>query len=412
MSKHLGLFFIVLVLISCNTQVTPSFTFSGALPMSVAKTIIAGSQLAITVGPSAAPKGLSVTLVVTGSYGPRMYQTTFQRDEAHFLLPGKETQQAGIVGLTALAGQSQGSAQVLIQASSPVEPLTPLVGVRSIIADRYSWSMTVLVPFDKFGNPVMEGTRVEVLILHPGNRLEKKFLVVRHLLAWMRVFSGIKAGRSTVVALLGQVYGFEARLLEVAGWPTPFSISADPPSLPADGYLLTTLQTSIIRDQFGNAMPDGTLITFVIDSPDGTRTSIPAQTIDGSAGISFQAPREEGAYQIRASVFGVESQLFVMHFTAGPAVGTFPIIGHQETINQASLLIAGPLLGTLGQYIPDGSPVRFLITPAHGQSQELDTVSDAGYAQVEMLLAQFPAGLYSIRVVVGSGTAQITFMQR
>jgi hypothetical protein len=394
---------------SCTPQTKPLPVLRGDLQVGGPRAITAGESLKITVASLGAPNSMIVTLLAVGSYGLRVYQSSFRQGEALFLLPGNETRQSGMVFLTALASQARGTAQLLIQPAPPVEPLTPLVGARAIIADAQHWSMTVLIPFDVFGNPVMEGTRVELLILHPGNHLEKKLLVVRNLLAWTRVFSGIRAGRTLIVARIGQVHGFEGTLLEVAGWPVPFDLSANPPSLPADGHLLTTLSTTVIQDKFGNSMPDGTLITFIVRAPDGSFSTIPAYTIGGIAHVPLQAPRQPGRYVVQATVLGVESHPLVLQFTPGPAASTFPLVLQKDVVNDAYILQAGPMLGSLGQYIPDGTPVRFVITDAHGQVQELDGAAIAGYASVELLSAQFPKGTYRARALAGSGQATLTF---
>jgi len=395
-------------LVGCGKAPIAISPLTGNLVISVARTITAGQPVVVTIGPTAASNSTPVTLLVVGSYGPRIYQASFHNKMAHVALPGKETQQSGVVTLTALAGQAQGSTQMLINPSNPAEPLTPLIGARAIIADTYHWSMTVVVPFDTFGNPVREGTRVELLVLHPGNHLERKMLVIHYLLVWTRIFSGTKAGRTTIVARIGSVHGFEGRLLEVAGWPVPFDLSAEPLPLPADGRLLTTLHTAVIRDQYGNVIPDGTLITFIIDTPDGTRSYIPAQTIGGIASAPLQAPRKPGDYNVHATVFGVMSNRLIVHFTAGPVIGTFPISVQKDPVNKGYIMRAGPMLASLGQYIPDGTPVRFIITNAAGRSHELDDVSDAGYAQILIRATQFPRGVYHVQIIVGAGVVSST----
>ncbi len=403
---------LLLSFIRVSRSLPATMEFKGIVPVRSAQIITAGEPTIVHVGPVAVKNATPVTLIAEGSYGMRIYQAVFHQGEADFSLSGKETQQSGMVMLTALVGEAQGKAHMLIEASAPVEPLTPLVGARAIIADADHWSMTVLVPFDVYGNPVMEGTKLEVLIVHPDNRLETKLLVIRNLLAWTRVFSGIEAGRTSIVARIGQVHGFEGTLLEVAGWPVPFDVSADPQPLAADGNLVTTLSTAIIVDKFGNVMPDGTLITFVVQAPDGTTSTIPAYTIDGRAKALFQAPIEPGNYTVQATVLGVTSHKTVLQFTAGPSVNIFTVSVQQDAKNNGYLLQAGPMLGSLGQYIPDGTPIRFVIVNANGQQQELDSISEAGYAQIELLSVQFPKGKYTVHIFVGSQQVTHTVLLR
>ncbi len=403
---------ILLSVIKTSRNTPPIPVFNGVVPVNAAQTITAGEPTIIRVGPVAVRDGTMGTLIAEGSYGVRIYQSVFHQREAHFILSGKETQQSGMVLLTAIVGKGQGRAHILIQASAPIEPLTPLVGAKAIIADANHWSMTVLIPFDVYGNPVMEGTKLEVLVLHPDNRLEKKFLVIHNLLAWTRVFSGVKAGRTSIVALIGQIHGSESTLLEVAGWPVPFDIFANPQPLPADGNLVTTLSTAIILDKFGNVMPDGTLITFIVHAPDGAYSTVPAYTIDGIAKTLLQAPIEPGMYTVQATMLGVASHKIVVQFDAGPSDNRFAIAAQKDVKGNAYLLRAGPILGSLGQYIPDGTPIRFIVVNANGQQQELDSISDAGYANVELLSAQFPVGKYTVHIFVGSQQVTHTFILR
>jgi len=263
--------------------------------------------------------------------------------------------------------------------------------------------MTIVIPFDIFGNPIREGTPVQIVALHPGDVLDKKIVPVKHLLAWRRVYSRTKGGRTIIVSQIGQIHGFEGTLLEVPGWPVPFKISADPQPLPADGRQLTTLRSEIIRDKFGNVMPDGTIVMFVIEEPDGTRSFIPTYTIDGVATTPYQAPRIAGKMSMYATVLGVQSQAYTLVFTAGPAIGNFPVNVQNDPINHGYLLKAGPLLGRLGQYIPDGTPVYFQLINKTGRSYNLEGVSDAGYANVKIVKSLYEAGSYHIQVSAGSG---------
>ncbi len=371
--------------------------------MQVPALIKAGEPMSVVVGATRASDGTQVTLFAQGSYGMRIYQAVFRRGEATFALPGSETQELGVVSLLAQVGTVQAFAYLTIQPAPPIEPLTPLVGARFIIADASHWSMTIVIPFDIFGNPIQEGTPVQIEALHPGDVLDKKIVPISHLLAWRRVYSRTKAGRTVIAAQVAQIHGFEGTLLEVPGWPVPFSISAEPQPLPADGQLLTTLRSTIIRDKFGNMMPDGTIVMFIIEEPDGTRSFVPTYTIDGVATTSYQAPRVAGRMRMYATVLGVQSSAYTLIFTAGPAIGKFPVNVQNDPVDKAYLLNAGPLLGKLGQYIPDGTPVHFQLTSRTGRQYSLDGVSDAGYARVEIIKSLYAPGSYNIQASAGSG---------
>jgi nucleotide-binding universal stress UspA family protein len=401
---------VALVLARRAPTATPDVVaLAGTLPIDVVKTARVGDPITVTVGPVAAADGLPATLVMVGSYGPRVYRGAFAGGTARFVIGGGETRASGMATLVATAGAARGEATLTFAPDTPVDPITPLVGARSIAADAQHWSMSVMVPFDRFGNPVAEGTLVEVRALHPGDKLEQQQTEVRHMLAWARIYSKTRAGRTTVTASAAGKYGPEATFMEVPDWPAPFSIRANPTNVPADGRQFVTLRTDVIRDRYGNAMLDGTLVTFVVDTPSGQPRFIPTYTIAGAAETQLQAPREPGALTVHAEVYNAESRPLTLTFLAGPAVNVFPVEVQVDAENQALELIAGPMLGPQQQFIPDGTPVQFLLTDAAGQQTRVDAISDGGYARAAARLAFLQLGTYTVEVKIGAGHGKTTF---
>lgn len=406
-----GLFAVALLILDQDQQqqqpmLLPPPIVSGVLPLAAPPEAQVGEAITVTVGPAPVPDGAKAVLTAIGSYGPRMYRAAFTANVARFLIPGEDTRESGAVVLIATVGMARGQAQLMLRPGSSVDPIVPLVGSRTIVADGKHWSMVVAIPFDSFGNPVAEGTPVEARIQHPDGRLEKKTTPVRHLLSWARVTSSVRAGRTPITVTADQAHGPEGLLLEVPGWPITFTLTADPPTLAADGYQLSNLRTSIIYDRFGNPMPDGTLVRFVVDMPDGSPHMIPAYTIDGAAGAPLQAARQPGIATIRATIYGIESAPLQVAFTPGPAIGVFPLAARVDSAGGAVVLEAGPLLGPLDQFIPDGTPVLFRVVDATGRLTWASAQSDGGRAKAELRLALLAPGDYDIEALAGSGRGQ------
>jgi hypothetical protein len=413
MMRKLGLlliyFGLLLSLMACGSEKAAPVMLTGNLSLKAPETIKAGEAATITVGPVDAPDGTPITLVLQGSYGPRLYKATFVNKQARFDLPAQDTRQAGTVNVLARAGNATGAASFTIQSGAPIGPLTPLVGPRAVATGGVQWSMAVVIPFDTYGNPVANDTPIAFRALHPDGQLTETNPTVKNLVAWTRLYSTLKAGRTTVTVTSGAAYGPEATLLEVAGWPVSFKLSSDPETLPADGRQLMTLRTAVIRDQYGNVLPDGTLVTFIVETPNNERRTIPAYTLDGVAQVPLQAARVPTTFEVRADVFGVESESLTVKFTDGPAVGNIPLQIHKDTVKQSLSLEAGPMLGPLQQLIPDGTPVTFKITDSTGQLQTLAATADQGQAKVELRLANLPLGNYKAEVQVGSGQGSLNF---
>ncbi|MFK7801778.1 MAG: hypothetical protein AB8G95_09120 [Anaerolineae bacterium] len=384
-------------------------TLTGEIPVSVIEASVVGQPIDLFVGPTNVADGTPVMLTMLGSFGPQVLRTQFENNQAYFLVPETMTTRAGWVDFVVTSGEAKGTATLHLLPDQPVEPITPLVGSRSIIADAGHWAMVVAIPFDRFGNPIAEGTPVDIRSLHPGKALRTYDSKISHLLAWERIYSGIKAGRTIIAANIDEVHGPEGILLEIPGWPVPFELESDPDTLPADGFQLMTLRTDEIVDQYNNMMPDGTLVNFVVDGPAGNLRVIPAQTVDGVAETIFQAPNDPGQYTIRAAVFGMESEPLVVEFTLGPAVSSFPIDLDVSFDKGELALTAGPITAELDQYVPDGTPVSFEITGSDQKTYSITAVTDAGYATATIRLIHLKSGPQQAQAKAGSGSGELKF---
>lgn len=399
---------LLLTLPSCGRSASPTpITLDGRLTITAPDTATVGDTIELTIGPAAAPNGTPIQLTLLGSYGPQLLRAEFQNGQAWFQIPAEMTTRSGTVTLHARSGNAHGEHTLELLPDEPIEPLIPLVGPRSLIADGDHWAMAVVIPFDQYGNPIAEGTPVQMRALHPGEHLTQYTPKVKHLLAWQRMYSRTTAGRTVITANIGRVYGPEAILMEIAGWPEPFTITADPPTLPADGFQLITLRTSIIRDKNDNILPDGTQLTFVMNGADGRTRTIPAQIVDGVAETFMQTPLVSGDYKIQATILGMQSNPLTIEFTPGPAIGRFPLDFELNNQDGAVYLTAGPIIGNLEQYVPDGTPVTFEITDEQNNTQTAIAYTDQGYATAELRRIQFTDGRYEIHASAGSGSGHI-----
>ena len=383
---------------------------SGALTLETPAAVRASAPVPVAIVRADAPDGLAVTLAAQGSYGMRVYAGVFASGRATITLRGEHTRQTGMITLIARAGAARGEGQVEIRPNPPADPVLPIVGPRSVAADGEHETMALAVPFDDYGNPVAEGTPLTLRILHPGDQLEQQTLTVTHLLAWGWVSSSTRAGRAVVSAAVGDAHGPDTTYDEVPTWPAPFGLSASPPNLPADGRQLLTLRTDLIRDRFGNAMTDGTLVTFVVELAGSEPRFIPAYTVDGAAEAQLQAPIAPGTVTVRATLYGVESRPLTIRFAAGPAVGTIAVKAQVNARDGFVTLSAGPLLGALNQFVPDGTPVEFTLAGPGGARQQLTALSETGRASIDLRLSDLPSGSYSVQVSAGAGQGRAQFV--
>jgi hypothetical protein len=136
--------------------------------------------------------------------------------------------------------------------------------------------------FDIYGNLILEPVPVSFELLGVPGATQKTTVPTRNGVAWVRMNSAPRAGAAQYQARAGNVV--EKRVIQqVAGDPCSLRMHAQPAS---HGILV---ETEPVRDCSGNAVPDGTVVTFTevyaggqatVDVPlkrDVARAEIPAR---------------------------------------------------------------------------------------------------------------------------------------
>ncbi|GAC1637093.1 MAG: hypothetical protein NVS4B8_01470 [Herpetosiphon sp.] len=390
----------------------PSVAGQPGAALTVAAPAIApvSTLVSIIVTSSGLPDGTSVDLLLIGTYAPQLLTASLEGGTARFTAAPPWTSRSGTVSILATAGPARATTQFTLIPGLPVEPLIPLIGSKTIEADGNHWSNVTVLPVDRLGNPVDTGTPVRTRVRHPTGSTDEKLVSVKHLVAWMRIFSGTRAGRTTVGVQSRAAYGPEDTLTEYAGRPDSITVSNTPVTLPADGRSLMLLRTDLLQDRYANPVPDGTLVTFVVDGLTGDQRRIPALTIAGVAEAPLQAPLQSGLVNVTAIVGTVASRPIHIAFTPGLTVETFPIAVARDEPNGVLRIHAGPLLGPLKQYIPDGTPVEFSVT-GRADLQETQVVQvQEGHATARIPLARLPSGSYIVAIVIGSSRESAQFV--
>ncbi|MEZ4615112.1 MAG: hypothetical protein R2867_06290 [Caldilineaceae bacterium] len=166
------------------------------------------------------------------------------------------------------------------------------------------------------------------------------------------------------------------------------------------------MATQALVDVNGNLLLDGTAVMFVITGEDGTERRLPAQLIDGKATVQLQAPALPGALHVKALVLNTSSTPLTLDFSAG--IGVAPIALRMIPDAETLTLIAGPLLGPLGQYISDGSEVLFTLqaTDNSGVPIRVTVPAVAGFAAAVLRRSLLSADTYTVHVDAGVGEGE------
>ena len=245
------------------------------------------------------------------------------------------------------------------------DPLDSYLGSKSIIANAKDWAMITVIPTDKFGNLVRANTAVQFDLLRPNNSVEKRISNTQYGITYQKITAQTQAGKTFVGVEVDNANSREKELLEVAGFPENFSIKAENKSLNADARQTFRIESNILKDGYGNIMPDGTVVIFNCKDADGSIRELNGYTIEGITEVFIQNPSVAGAISIEAFVpgGGVSNKLSLSF-----EVNTREIPFIIDRIS--SKIKIGPVLGNLNQLVPNGTLI-FVKTPQKIYQSEL-----------------------------------------
>lgn len=372
---------------------------------------LAGATVPITVRVEPPQSDIYVDLLAFGTFGLVPQRLIAQDGIAHGELPLDVTRFAGAIELRAQVGDVSTEKKLIIRPKEAVDPVTPLIGPRSIVANGKDWTMLVATPRDRFHNALDDGTALTIAIQHPNSNQPRRLETeVKHLLAWKRITSRTKAGKTFLGVRSGNAYGPERMVLEVPGQPVPFELASEKTTYQADGRRLVRINSEEIKDKYGNILLDGTAGLLIVEIDGNLSRSIPAYLVDGRIFATLQAPAKAMTMNVFASIGGVDSELLKIDFEQGLAVKPIAV---QVKQNEDSVhILAGPILGALEQYVPDSTEVTFILKDEMGNVLQFVGVSDQGYSELTLKEWTLEANRYTVNVSAGDGSGKASFQLR
>ena len=113
-----------------------------------------------------ASDGTATQLGVFGAVNSTLLTGPLIDGSVSFAVPAEATRQRGSITLVAtVLGTSSSPINVVVQPGRPSEPVVPLVGPRTIVADGADRTMITVSPADQFGNALADDTAVSTVIV-------------------------------------------------------------------------------------------------------------------------------------------------------------------------------------------------------------------------------------------------------
>ncbi|MCW5518603.1 hypothetical protein J1N09_02040 [Aureitalea sp. L0-47] len=296
-------------------------------------------------------------LWVKSSYGSVPVEPQTDSNNSYFQLPSFLCETAGETEVLLVVNNKitdRKMIRILPKEDSAIT-MESYFGPPSIQAGTADFAMLVTLPTDMYDNMVSDSTMVNI-----GSTFRRETSIfnipMKNGYAWKVFPSTTTTGTYFVNASL---YGFGAREMESEvhpSKPVDFTISAKREHDYADGNRLVRLSTSVLRDNYGNVISDGTLVTFEIESEQGNISKTSGTTINGVSTAQILHPDHPDTWSVRARISGIaESDSLKLVFTK--ITESIPINYYKLEDN----IVVGPIISYMGQWVSDGTEISLFL---------------------------------------------------
>jgi hypothetical protein len=322
--------------------------------ISTSKEFVAGSEISLKFKVKSLK---SPRLFIHHSYGSTLLNAVQSTDDIEFFIPSKIAAKTGVVHWKLIESSTvylKGSISIIPE-STKKTTIESYLGPNSIQAGNTDFSMLVVIPTDIFDNPLLDNTSVNISnqFLETINSKAKK---TKNFIAWQNILSKEKSGAILVSSFCNGINSKELTTNVYPSNPTDFKLFYNRNHEYADGNQLTELSTSIIKDEFGNEVADGTLIDFVIITDENNLLKTSASTINGIAAAKMLHPEKETVWKVRGVVTGL-AESNELRISYKSILKDFEVLFSEDS----RAITIGPLKSFMNQLVPDGITVTLSI---------------------------------------------------
>jgi hypothetical protein len=270
-------------------SILPALAQSGSL--SLPKTVEAGSAFTIQSSGNGA-----ATLYIVGL--GQVLKRNVQLGQAT-IFPSGSLYNAGLYLAFLSAGSSSDSGQFEVVPLSRPSDLSFLAKPSRLPVGLHDGITGAIYVFDAYRNLIVAATTASFQLSNPIGALQKRTVTTSNGAAWVGMDSTPQEGIDRFVAQVGDVSSTRV-IRQVPGDPCGLKMSAK------ESGQQVHLETELVRDCSGNAVPDGTIVTFT-EAYNGARSTVDVPVKRGIA--QTEMPAHHGATISVASGVAMGNQI-------------------------------------------------------------------------------------------------------
>lgn len=249
------------------------YAFAQSAQMNVPANIQAGSEFSIST--SGSGQG---TLYIVGP-GQALSRTVTMGNAVDFAEGSLHS--AGDYLVILVSGSSKQSAALQVTPAKDPAEVSFLARPSRLPVSLHNGISGAVYVFDAYHNLITTPMPVYFDLSNPSSPTQKEKATTQNGAAWVQMNSTPKEGNDKFVARVGDVSASRV-VQQVPGDPCRLNMTAKP----VGGQL--QLQTAPVRDCSGNAVPDGTIVTFTEDY-NGTQSTADVPLKHGIAEVKMPA---------------------------------------------------------------------------------------------------------------------------
>ncbi|WP_445453765.1 hypothetical protein [Flavobacterium sp. 25HG05S-40] len=344
-------------------------------------------------------------LYLIHSYGKTLLDATFEKGNYVFKMPENYCQKTGTISWFLVNNNNNttnsGTFEIIPNDKTKTV-IENYLGPRTILAGGKEFTMMVTVPTDSFDNPKTDNTSVGLKYQFLQN-VTSLDLKTKDFIAWYEIYSPSKSGKMLVSTESNTIMSKEIETEVYPNIATNFTINYTRNHEYADGNQVTHFSTSIIKDQFGNTVSDGTMVSYIIKTKTNMVLKTFGTTINGIASAQILHPDHQDIYLVKGYVTGIaESNSIVINYK--PIISSF----NYSFSNKNRTLIIGPIKSFMNQLVPDGIKVVVKVFNQNKQVTSLQAETSKGMATFELAEDFYKANSYHFEITTLGITQKTT----
>ncbi len=315
-------------------------------------------------------KDEDILIIWDSKFGAKYFNKTIFSEEFFFNFPDSLSIYSGFATVKVVHCD-----KIICQENTYVESLHPVgtiesyIGPKTIALDQRMESMLCLIPTDKFGNALEDTYQVDFSTKYSNQSTQKETKNIDNLLTYTKIENNKQVGKVILGAKCVDSYIDEQEIFISQGPMREVKINIVELHPYGDSRQLVHLNTDVIYDEKGNIIADGSSVIFVVYENDKVKAQYQAYTVSGIATVFIENPKEAAQWTVSIS---------------GAAKGNEVYLNFEDNIESIPLrieknnLVIGPVIGSLDQYIADGTQVNIMFNNRFFR----ESIIENGYARV------------------------------